>query len=280
MKKSTELIIGVLSVVVIVCICLVSVIFLKPGKEDKILEQMDLGQKYLDQLEYDKALASYQAVLEIDPNYVEAYLGIVDVYMQQEKFDEALKYANEGYELTGDSRLEEKVQLLEDIIADLVPQENDGDDTVSENETVEEEVEEVPEETEQMQTVARTEREDYDGYYVINEYDSLDRLIKSTEYYSDGTTYTVEILYQDNKVYYNYNNYASDLLELDENSRIVKQTFTLNYDGKVIWNDRVYDNEGNCEINFYNSKGELIWNTTVSEEKGSQDVYTSVTNWE
>lgn len=275
MKKKTSLFIGILSVVVILCICLVAVIFVKPAKKDKILEQMDLGDKYLDQLEYDKALASYQAVLKIDPNYVEAYLGIIDVYMQQEKFDEALKYANEGYELTGDSRLEEKVQFLEGIIADLVAQQNAA---VSENE-MQEDIEEAPEETEQIQTVARTEREDYDGYYIINEYDSLDRLVNSTEYYSDGSTYVIEILYQGNTVYYNYNNYASDLLELDEKSRIIKQTFTFN-DGRVVWNDRVYNNEGNCEINFYNSKGELIWNTTVSETKGSQDVYTSVTNWE
>ncbi len=42
--------------------------------------QLEMGAKYLSELEYDQAIASYEAAIQIDPKCVDAYLGLADVY--------------------------------------------------------------------------------------------------------------------------------------------------------------------------------------------------------
>lgn len=85
----------------------------------KLQEQLDLGTKYLDDMDYEQALVAFEAVLEIDPMNVDAYLGIVEVYIRTNEFEKALECAKEGYEVTGDKRLKEKIKMIEsgDIFA-------------------------------------------------------------------------------------------------------------------------------------------------------------------
>jgi len=85
----------------------------------KLQEQLDLGAKYLEEMDYEQALMAFQAALSIEPKNVDAYLGIVEVYIRKNDFETALKYAREGYEATGDERLKEKIDMLEsgDIFA-------------------------------------------------------------------------------------------------------------------------------------------------------------------
>jgi len=82
-------------------------------------EQLDLGTKYLEEMNYEQALVAFRAALSIEPKNVDTYLGIVEVYIRMNDFETALKYAREGYEATGDERLKEKIDMLEggDIFA-------------------------------------------------------------------------------------------------------------------------------------------------------------------
>ncbi len=84
------------------------------GDSDKKLqEQLDLGTKYLEEMDYDQALVAFNTALSIDPKNVDAYLGIVEVYTRTNDFESVLQYAKKGYEATGDERLKEKIDLLE-----------------------------------------------------------------------------------------------------------------------------------------------------------------------
>ncbi len=85
----------------------------------KLQEQLDLGAKYLEEMDYERALVAFNAALEIEPKNADAYLGIVEVYIRTNDFEAALEYAQEGYEVTGDERLKEKIDMIEsgDIFA-------------------------------------------------------------------------------------------------------------------------------------------------------------------
>jgi len=81
---------------------------------------LDLGAKYMEEMDYENAVAVYESILEIDAYNVEAYLGIVEAYRQMGKLDKALEYARRGYELTGDERLGSLILLLEKEMASVL----------------------------------------------------------------------------------------------------------------------------------------------------------------
>ncbi len=80
---------------------------------EKLQKQLDLGQKYLEEMNYEEAIVAFEAAIEIDPMSVDAYLGLVEVYIRTGEFDTALEYAKKGYEATGDERLKEKIDMIE-----------------------------------------------------------------------------------------------------------------------------------------------------------------------
>ncbi len=117
-KKHTPIIIVAILVVGVVAALLIGLVA-RGGGSRGLQGRLDLGNKYLDELEYERALASFEAALNIDPMNVDAYLGIVEVYIRTNEFKKALEIAKEGYEATGDERLKEKIDMIEsgDIFA-------------------------------------------------------------------------------------------------------------------------------------------------------------------
>lgn len=112
---------------------------------DQLQEQLDLGRRYLQELNYTEAIAAFTKAIEIDPRQVEAYVGRADayvglyenvggdnlqlaqadyeealrlddqqvevylrlaaLYIQQGETEKALDLMRRGYEATGDERL-------------------------------------------------------------------------------------------------------------------------------------------------------------------------------
>ena len=46
----------------------------------KVKKQLDLGEKYLTELDYDKAILAYKEAIAIDPKNVEGYMGLAEAY--------------------------------------------------------------------------------------------------------------------------------------------------------------------------------------------------------
>ncbi len=104
-------IIGIAAVLIVLA---GAMIFIFGGSSAKKLQkQLDLGQKYLEEMNYEEAVVAFQAAIEIDPMSVDAYLGLVEVYIRTGEFDTALEYARNGYEATGAERLKEKMEMIE-----------------------------------------------------------------------------------------------------------------------------------------------------------------------
>ncbi len=77
-------------------------------------ELLDIAAKALDEGDYAKAIENYEKALEIDEMSVDAYLGLVEAYIRSGDFEKALEIAKKGYEKTGDQRLQEKINMIEE----------------------------------------------------------------------------------------------------------------------------------------------------------------------
>ena len=73
MKKCKEILIGVL---------LLSMVFFTActSKAAKAMEKVELGQKYLTELNYTEAVASFTEAIGLDPENISAYMGRAEVY--------------------------------------------------------------------------------------------------------------------------------------------------------------------------------------------------------
>lgn len=93
-----------------------SIVFVLIGrssaKADAIQQKLELGNKYLDELDYEQALASYMGILDIEPRSVDAYMGVVNTYISMDDLDNALLYAQKGYSDTQDEVFSQKIEEI------------------------------------------------------------------------------------------------------------------------------------------------------------------------
>jgi Tfp pilus assembly protein PilF len=115
-KKNKLILIG-MAVALLICVTIIIVSSQSTSK--RLAKQLDLGQKYLEEMDYEQAIVAFNKAIEIDPMSVEAYLGMVEVYIRTTDFETALEYAKKGYEATGDECLKEKLDMLEDEIKSI-----------------------------------------------------------------------------------------------------------------------------------------------------------------
>ena len=70
------------------------------SNERKMTEQLEMGQKYLDEMDYEQAIVAYETAIEIDPKCEEAYLALADIYVALGDTERALEILAEGYRQT------------------------------------------------------------------------------------------------------------------------------------------------------------------------------------
>ena len=59
------------------------------SKSTKVQEKIDLGQKYLTELNYTEAVASFTEAIQLDPDSIPAYMGRAEAYVGLEQYPEA-----------------------------------------------------------------------------------------------------------------------------------------------------------------------------------------------
>lgn len=118
-SKRKRLLLAIVGIVLVLLAAIIVGVNVLGNSDRKLQEQLDLGAKYLEEMDYEQALVAFNAVLSIEPQNVDAYLGIVEVYIRTNEYESALEYAKGGYEITGDERLKEKIDMIEsgDIFA-------------------------------------------------------------------------------------------------------------------------------------------------------------------
>lgn len=134
-KKSSRTLIIIIIAAVIAVIAAVTTIMILNSDSQKIKRYMSAADKYMDEEEYDQAIAMFKSVLEIDSKNVEAYLGIADAYQElaeeavkKDKLEKAEKYYNKaidilekGYKKTDDEDIADRIDDLKEEMRRLMP---------------------------------------------------------------------------------------------------------------------------------------------------------------
>ena len=113
---------AVLAVIVIAVVAGVLVLSGSPAR--RLAQQLDLGNRYLSEMEYEQAIAAYEQALAIDPKSAEAYAGLIGAYGESGDIDGVLgAYADATAHLSGEELekvLRGTLQALADTIGALV----------------------------------------------------------------------------------------------------------------------------------------------------------------
>ncbi|MCR4792021.1 MAG: redoxin domain-containing protein [Lachnospiraceae bacterium] len=113
-KRRMLLISSISAVLAIAVITAVILMVRASSPERKFSRQIDLGNSSLKEREYDQAVASFEAAIEIDPKKADAYLGLVDAYIGMEEYGEL----PDVYELASDNLKKSDLRELREYIAD------------------------------------------------------------------------------------------------------------------------------------------------------------------
>ena len=108
-----------ITIIGIIIITVTSITFIVPAsvRAKTVQEQLQLGAKYLSELNYEQAEAVYLVILNIDPKCEDAYLGLANIYLatgQYDKAEEILKRAQEELGLDVES-IQEKLEELSSL---------------------------------------------------------------------------------------------------------------------------------------------------------------------
>jgi len=104
----------IVAICIVITIAIVGVLFLAlGGKPKRIEKQLEIANNYLIEYEYEQAVVAFTAVIDIDPQNVEAYLGLFEAFIELNDYDTAYEWVKRGYELTQDPLLKEKMDMID-----------------------------------------------------------------------------------------------------------------------------------------------------------------------
>ena len=96
----------------IVIIAALAIIFMPKTAPQTVTEMLSTAQKYLVEMDYERAIAEFNKVIKLDPMNADAYLGLAEAYEKSGDIDKAIETLEKGFELTGDERLQVRLALL------------------------------------------------------------------------------------------------------------------------------------------------------------------------
>lgn len=86
-SKKTKILAGA----AVLCLIAIGVIVLMLNSDGRRLNsQLQLGQKYLEEMDYEQAVVAFNEVIAIDPVNVDAYLGLADAYFRLGEYENSL----------------------------------------------------------------------------------------------------------------------------------------------------------------------------------------------
>lgn len=113
MNKQQKIRIGIIAAGLALVVAIVVVVMVTVGGSTSAYNShMELAQQYLDDLQYEQAIAEYKAAIEIEPNNKEAYLALAGIYVQQGDYEAALAILNQGLEQTEAEELKERAEAV------------------------------------------------------------------------------------------------------------------------------------------------------------------------
>ena len=131
--------IGSATIVFFLVCGLIGCFFYINGTSMKVQRQLDLGNRYLEEQDYEQAKVAYEQAIEIDQMDVEAYLGLADAYVGLENYEKAIEVLKLGYGINPDERIYKRIAEIEALRGDGIQEYS-----VSEEKEQELQIEELP----------------------------------------------------------------------------------------------------------------------------------------
>ncbi len=117
--KSKRIRIIVALVAVLVIAISIGIVVFSNSPEKSLKKQLDLGQKYLSELNYEQAVAAFKEALSIEPNNEQARESLVNAYLMwaedkvaNNDIEGAIAILTEAYELLADERIKDRLDEL------------------------------------------------------------------------------------------------------------------------------------------------------------------------
>ena len=111
-KKKKIIIILIIAVLVLAGAAAAVVKYMNSRTSAEYNAKITEADKYMQELDYEKAEASYLAAIEIEPKVDKAYLKLADTYADQEKYAEAIDILEKGAENAGGKKLKKKYRQI------------------------------------------------------------------------------------------------------------------------------------------------------------------------
>ena len=155
------------------------------GSLRKAAEQLELARKYVLELNYEKAIIAYQAVIDIDPKNVDAYIELADVYAEIGEDEKAIEMLNLAVEAADEDQQRKVKDKSDEIIAKL-DRKNDSNDQVSLKPASMPTPSIEPTQTDEFAPDHKSS-DLHDSIEPDVEYDAYGHIIKETHYGQDGS---------------------------------------------------------------------------------------------
>jgi tetratricopeptide (TPR) repeat protein len=92
----SRLVIIAIAIVLLIFVGIITTVTVAGNNRFNVQKQLSLGEKYLNELEYEKAVVVFNKIIDVEPRNMQAYLGLAEAYVglkQPEKAIEALEAA-------------------------------------------------------------------------------------------------------------------------------------------------------------------------------------------
>ena len=122
-KSRLPIILALTTVALAAVVILVLVVAGNNSSSARVKKHLQLAQRYLEELNYEQAIAEYEAAIEIDPQNPDAYEKLAELYILQGNYDQAAAILKNGIKVTDNANLislEEQVQNRIQEIASCV----------------------------------------------------------------------------------------------------------------------------------------------------------------
>lgn len=111
-SQTKRIILYIVIAAIIVIVGSVAILFAPKSAPASAQEHIDLGNTYLIELSYDKAVIEFTEAIEIEPLNADAYLGLAEAYVGLGDTEKAVEVLKAGYDKTGDERLKAMLEKL------------------------------------------------------------------------------------------------------------------------------------------------------------------------
>ena len=141
-KFKKGIIVAAATAIVIVLAAFIN-IWLHNAPARQLAKQLDLGNRYLEEMDYEQAVVAFTKAIEIDPMNVDAYIGAADAYIGLGDLESAKAVLEQGMKMVSDETIDTKLKEVLDEIDRMSGEERNKESDLSVDKEIEKNTEEM-----------------------------------------------------------------------------------------------------------------------------------------